>query len=129
MTTKLIRDRIPEIAAARGQQLTVHTAGTNEMVALLLDKLDEEALEVSEAASNDELLNELADVLEVLHAITRLNGWTLDDLEQARLKKHTERGGFDRQLVLTTPDAECTCIHEPEKDAGVLLHAGYCAAA
>ncbi|KOU50544.1 hypothetical protein ADK55_18550 [Streptomyces sp. WM4235] len=106
MTTKLIRDRIPEIAAARGQQLQVHTAGTNEMVSLLLDKLDEEALEVSEAASNEELLGELADVLEVVHALTRLNGWTLDDLEAARTRKHQERGGFDGQLVLTVADEE-----------------------
>lgn len=107
MTTKLIRDRIPEIAAARGQQLQVHTAGTNEMVSLLLDKLDEEALEVSEAASDEELLDELADVLEVVHALTRLNGWTLDDLEAARIRKHRERGGFDRQLVLTVAPETC----------------------
>jgi predicted house-cleaning noncanonical NTP pyrophosphatase (MazG superfamily) len=105
MTTKLIRDRIPEIAAARGQQLTVHVAGTNEMTGLLYEKLDEEALEVSEVASDEELLEELADVLEVLHALTRFHGWTLDDLEAARIRKHQERGGFDRRLVLTMPAA------------------------
>lgn len=114
MIIKLIRDRIPEIAAASGQQLQVHTAGINEMAVLLLEKLDEEVLEASEAASDEEFLGELADVLEVLHAITRFNGWTLGDLEAARLRKRDERGGFDRRLVLTTgdetPDDDCQCI-------------------
>ncbi|MCX4543818.1 nucleoside triphosphate pyrophosphohydrolase [Streptomyces sp. NBC_01565] len=108
MTTKLIRDLIPEIAAANGQQLRIHTAGTNEMTGLLLKKLGEETHEVSDAASDEDFLEELADVLEVLHAITRFNGWTLDDLEAARLRKRLERGGFDRQLVLTTVDAEAS---------------------
>lgn len=29
---------------------------------------------------------------------------------------------------LAAAEIECTCIHEPEEDAGVLLHASYCPA-
>ncbi|MEW2415336.1 nucleoside triphosphate pyrophosphohydrolase [Streptomyces sp. NPDC046866] len=106
MTTKLIRDRIPEIAAARGQQLDIRVAGSAEAAELLVDKLEEEALEVAAADDRDNLLDELADVLEVLHALTRICGWSIDDLEQARRRKHTERGGFDRRLVLTAEESE-----------------------
>ncbi|WP_405941584.1 hypothetical protein [Streptomyces sp. NBC_00207] len=104
MTTKLIRDRIPEIAAARGQHLDTRVADTAEAAELLVAKLEEEALEVAEADNRDDLLTELADVLEALYALTQICGWTLDDLEAARIRKHAERGGFDRQLVLTTAD-------------------------
>jgi predicted house-cleaning noncanonical NTP pyrophosphatase (MazG superfamily) len=103
---KLIRDRIPEIAAARGQLLQVHRAPSSEMAMRLLEKLHEEALDVCAAGYTEGLLDELADVLEVVHAITRYSGWTLDDLEAARLRKRAARGGFDRRIVLTTADEE-----------------------
>ncbi|MFD4912805.1 hypothetical protein ACFWNR_06235 [Streptomyces virginiae] len=103
MTTKLIRDRIPEIAAARGQQLAVHVASLSETAELLVEKLAEEAAEVAAADSREDLLDELADVVEVVRALAAAACWTPEDLEAARLRKHAERGGFDRRLVLTSP--------------------------
>ncbi|MGW2048641.1 nucleoside triphosphate pyrophosphohydrolase [Streptomyces sp. NPDC001858] len=99
MTSKLIRDRIPQIAAARGQHLDIRVADQAELPALLKAKIAEEAGEVADAAPGD-LLEELADVLEAVHALTRAAGHTLDDLEQARADKAAERGGFTRCLVL-----------------------------
>ncbi|MER7507032.1 nucleoside triphosphate pyrophosphohydrolase [Streptomyces lavendulae] len=106
MTTKLIRDRIPEIAAARGQQLQVHVASLSETAELLVEKLAEEAAEVAAADTREDLLDELADVVEVVHALARICGWTPYDVGAARVRKHQERGGFDRRLVLTTTDDE-----------------------
>jgi hypothetical protein len=34
-----------------------------------------------------------------------MTGWTPDDIEAARLRKREVRGGFDRRIVLTLPDA------------------------
>ncbi|MFD5508975.1 hypothetical protein ACFWIB_14530 [Streptomyces sp. NPDC127051] len=104
MTSKLIRDRIPEIAAARGQTLAIHTASGAETAELLIEKLHEEADEVACADEPGELLYELADVLEVVHTLGDLCGWTPDDIEAARVRKRAERGGFDWRLVLTTAD-------------------------
>ncbi|MFI5831028.1 nucleoside triphosphate pyrophosphohydrolase [Streptomyces sp. NPDC051578] len=106
MITKLIRDRIPEIAAARGHDLAVHTASPTEAAELLLEKLHEEADEVAAADEPRELLDELADVLEVVHALAAMTGWTPEDIEAARLRKYAERGGFDRRLVLTHESAD-----------------------
>jgi hypothetical protein len=42
----------------------------------------------------------MADVLEVLYAICKARGYTLDELEAKRQEKHIERGGFEKRLFL-----------------------------
>lgn len=103
---KLIRDHIPTIAATHGQTLTTRTATPHELPALLRAKIIEEASEAA-AASPDELLEELADVLEVVEALAQAAGHTLDDLHQARARKAAARGGFTQGLVLLPePEAQ-----------------------
>ena len=46
------------------------------------------------------LTEELADLLEVLRAVVRARGWTWAELEQARREKATQRGGFEKKLLL-----------------------------
>ncbi|MFJ3839428.1 MazG nucleotide pyrophosphohydrolase domain-containing protein [Streptomyces sp. NPDC090054] len=108
MTAKLVRDRIPEIAAANGQQLEIHTASLSEAAELLVEKLAEEAAEVAVAGTREDLLDELADVLEVVHSLADAAGWSPEDVEAARVGKRAARGGFDWRLVLTTSDDEST---------------------
>ena len=69
---KLIRDRIPAIAAAEGRALAVRTAGPEEMARLLGLKLVEEAHEALGALGagrTPELLDELADLQTVIDEI------------------------------------------------------------
>lgn len=96
---KLIRDHIPAIAARRGQRLTTRTASPDELIPLLRAKVVEEANEVADAAP-EQLLEELADVLEAVHTLTLTAGHTLDDLEAARASKAHMRGGFTLGLIL-----------------------------
>jgi predicted house-cleaning noncanonical NTP pyrophosphatase (MazG superfamily) len=42
----------------------------------------------------------LADVLEVIYAILAFKGITFEELQQARLKKKGERGGFENKIIL-----------------------------
>ncbi|MFK0140673.1 nucleoside triphosphate pyrophosphohydrolase [Streptomyces murinus] len=102
MTVKLIRDRIPMIAAGHGQRLDTRTAEPGEVPVLLRAKVLEEAHEVA-VADPEDLLEELADVLEAVHALTLAAGHTLDDLEAARALKAEVRGGFTLGLVLEQP--------------------------
>lgn len=99
MKTKLIRDLIPHIAANRGQKLTVHVADPADLAGLLRAKLLEEAGEAATAEA-DQLLEELADVLEVVHALTRVSGHSIEQLEQTRANKAIKRGAFTRGLIL-----------------------------
>lgn len=95
---KLVRDRIPEICRANGQEPIITVAGADEHLGLLLDKLTEEAAEVG-ASDDAGRPGELADVLEVVLAIAERTGITPAGLEQLRQGKAAERGSFSQGLV------------------------------
>ena len=93
---KLVRDRIPEIIEADGKRCTVETLSDEEYLRLLDRKLDEELAEYQESKS----LEELADLLEVIRAVVKTRGWTMEELEQVRAEKAAERGGFKKKILL-----------------------------
>lgn len=95
---KLIRDRIPQLAAERGQSMKVRQASAAEMHDLLLAKLDEETAEVR-AANHHGLPVELADVLEVVRALAALNGHSKEALERIAEQKAATHGRFSNRLV------------------------------
>ncbi|MFI0356769.1 hypothetical protein [Actinomadura sp. 9N407] len=94
---KLIRDRIPEIIRTAGKEPATRIADPSEYPALLRSKLYEEAAEY--VASGDP--SELADILEVVHALAALHDLAPEDLEGLRAAKETARGAFTQRLVLT----------------------------
>ena len=93
---KLVRDRIPEIIEADGKTCVCETLSDEAYTRLLDQKLNEELAEYQESKS----LEELADLLEVMWAVVRARGWTLDELEQVRADKAAERGGFTKKILL-----------------------------
>lgn len=95
---KLVRDRIPEIIEADGKACTWETLSQEEYLSLLDEKLNEELAEYQESKS----LEELADLLEVMQAVVRARGWTLEQLEQLRADKAARRGGFEKRILLTS---------------------------
>ena len=56
--------------------------------------------ETKEQALIRECQEEMADLLEVMWAVVRARGWTLDELEQVRADKAAERGGFTKKILL-----------------------------
>ncbi|MFO1012549.1 MAG: nucleoside triphosphate pyrophosphohydrolase [Caulobacteraceae bacterium] len=95
---KLIRDKLPEIMRAQGLAVFDRRLDDEPYRAALKTKLLEESQELAQAADRDELLGELADVSEVLRAITAAHGFSLEEVEAARLKKKDARGGFDDRV-------------------------------
>ena len=93
---KLVRDRIPEIIEADGKICVCETLSDEAYIRLLDQKLNEELAEYQESKS----LEELADLLEVMQAVVRARGWTLDELEQVWADKVAERGGFAKKILL-----------------------------
>jgi predicted house-cleaning noncanonical NTP pyrophosphatase (MazG superfamily) len=103
---KLVRDRIPELAAAHGQPGSFHQAATDAEYALLLRaKLLEEAQEVA-TASPAGLVEELGDVLQVLYGLAELAGCAAAAIECARVRKARTHGTYTRRL-LWQPSPEC----------------------
>ena len=67
---KLVRDKIPEIIKQSGKQCVCSTLSENDYFLLLDQKLNEELQEYQESKS----MEELADLLEVMHAVALARG-------------------------------------------------------
>jgi predicted house-cleaning noncanonical NTP pyrophosphatase (MazG superfamily) len=100
---KLVRDRIPDIIRQAGKTPTVRVADPTELTQLLEAKLKEETEEL--LAPTADRPKELADILEVLHALARQEDMSPDDLEDLRRRKAKDRGGFKEGIVLLEVDS------------------------
>jgi len=99
---KLVRDRIPEIIKQSGGIPTTRILDDEEFIKELNLKLCEEVQEYLE----DESIEELADILEVIHGILRAKKTTFQEVENIRIKKAQERGAFDKRIFLEKVDKE-----------------------
>lgn len=100
---KLVRDHIPELAAANGQPASFHQANPVEFRRRLRAKLLEEAHEAAAATSPAGLLEELGDVLQVLYALASDAGYAAAEVECARARKARTHGSYTRRLVWHQP--------------------------
>jgi predicted house-cleaning noncanonical NTP pyrophosphatase (MazG superfamily) len=101
---KLVRDNMPGYChknAHRGfTPMKYRVASLEEMPFLLVDKLVEEAQEIKSAILNKEqLIEEIADLEEVLGALKRAVGIFNNEVEDVRFRKFLDRGGFDDGIV------------------------------
>lgn len=96
MTTynKLVRDKIPEILDKKNISYEKRIASDDEYKLELIKKLAEETNEFQKNSS----VEELADVLEVIQALRGLTEFS--NLEDIRMQKRMERGGFDGKIIL-----------------------------
>jgi predicted house-cleaning noncanonical NTP pyrophosphatase (MazG superfamily) len=102
---KLVRDRIPEIIQADGHRAVTRVLDEESYRAALLEKLTEEAHEVRQAPA-EQLVAELADVLEVLKALAKAHGLTWDQILVTAATKSAERGAFDHRIFLEYVEQE-----------------------
>lgn len=93
---KLIRDKIPDIIAAKGEKLETHVADGKEFLEKAKEKINEEVLEFLES----DQVEELADLLEITYAVAEALGTTEDELNRIRQEKLTKRGGFSKKIIL-----------------------------
>lgn len=99
---KLVRDKIPEVIIASGKRPITNIIPSHEMSAALDRKLQEEVREYLESHS----IEEMADMLEVLHGIIFHLGIPWEEVEKARLRKRDERGGFEKGIRLLSVENE-----------------------
>lgn len=93
---KLVRDQIPRIIEENAENPEIHIAEGNEYTERLVEKLDEEVAEYRESRQIDELV----DILEVVHAIRKDKGVTAEELQEKRMQKANQRGRFDNRVIL-----------------------------
>ena len=93
---KLIRDRIPEIIEKDGKRCVYSVLSREDYLSLLDLKLNEELAEYQESKS----MEELADLLEVIRAVAKARGSSIDEVEAIRRDKAIKRGGFEQKILL-----------------------------
>lgn len=93
---KLVRDRIPEIIESSGKTCTTEVLSSEDYLRMLDAKLDEELAEYHK----DQNIEELADLMEVIRAVTVARGYSIEDLERVRTEKAAKRGGFEKRILL-----------------------------
>ena len=103
---KLIRDNIPEIIKNTGGISKISILSDEDYKRALHVKMAEEVKELTDAQNCDEILNELADIEEVVHAIAKNNGIPMKEVEKQRKEKVVKRGGFKKKLFLKYVDKE-----------------------
>ena len=96
-TVKLVRDYIPEIIKEDGKRcLTRKVQGIDEHMAMLKEKIAEEAQEFIENPSYEEA----ADMLEVIKSFCYLNDLEFECVERAAKLKREENGSFNNGIIL-----------------------------
>jgi predicted house-cleaning noncanonical NTP pyrophosphatase (MazG superfamily) len=101
---KLIRDRIPEIIEESGGIAKIKTLDNGVFRKALKEKVIEEAKELLESESDEDVLNELSDIEELVNAIAEDYGIPKDEIEKKRKNKAEKRGGFKKKLFLEYVD-------------------------
>jgi len=102
---------------AQGVEPLVRVMDSGEYLDRLKDKVLEEAREVAAASSHDELIEELADVSEVLHALVRAAGISMDMVEAKRIEKKEKKGGFEERLYSSRVEMAADCKALPYYEA------------
>ena len=91
---KLIRDK----RAKQQTWIGLRPLEGEELLEALKQKLVEEAVEVEAAPTREELIEELADVYDVLEALKKHLKVTAEEFQLAKQQKHEPSGGFDNKM-------------------------------
>ena len=94
---KLVRDNIIDIIKDKWEKVEFHFADKNEYWNKLKEKLQEEILEVLE---EDDIIGELADVMEVIYAICEFKNIDFQEIEKIRKEKIKQRWWFTKKIIL-----------------------------
>ncbi len=96
---KLVRDNIPDIIKNNNEVPFTKVLGDDEYKMELDKKLLEECNEVL-SSSGDDRLHELADVIEVVSALAKIEGKNLNNVITIANEKSNKRGAFDKKIFL-----------------------------
>ena len=97
---KLVRDKIPQIIEATGKKFTTEFLNDQDYIKYLKEKSYEELDEYCAAQSKEEAVEELADLLEIIHALANYHGSSIEEVENVRQEKAEKRGGFQEKIFL-----------------------------
>ena len=124
---KLWRDKMIDLVEKNhGSKVDWHILDDQEFNKEIRIKLLEEASEVASALSRTNLIEELADLYEVIDALISVNSITKEEIFAEQTRKRNERGGFYGKKFVTQAhhlpgsNPEQYCLADPTKYPEVL---------
>jgi predicted house-cleaning noncanonical NTP pyrophosphatase (MazG superfamily) len=103
---KLVRDRVPEIIEIKGKHFSTRILENEEYIKELKNKSYEELEEYINAENDTDAIEELADLLEIIHALAKCHGAAFEKVEEVRQQKAQKRGGFKERIFLIEVEDE-----------------------
>ena len=100
MLNKLVRDKIPQIIRKSGKKPVSKKLNQEQYINELRKKTQEELQEYLTAETDEEALEELADLLEIIHSLAKVHGSTIEEVDKIRVDKAAKRGGFTDKVFL-----------------------------
>ena len=97
---KLVRDNIPDIIVSNGETPITRILSSEEYKQELEKKLYEEYQEVLNTTNSKDRIEELADMLEIIISLAKLEERSLDDVIEVAKTKREKRGGFEERIYL-----------------------------
>lgn len=105
---KLIRDRMYYYIESKGAQIKLSEIKTkSDLISCFKKKLLEEVFEVNETQNDADLLEELADCLEVINGFVK-NLLLQKEFEAIREAKSIKRGCFDKPIMVNSISVSAT---------------------
>lgn len=116
---KLVRDLVPSAIMRRGEDVEIVRVVGEARLWSLRSKLVEESIEVLDALDTDEIISELADVLEVVDSLLECLGVSRAEVEKAQARKSAKRGAFKEGLMLVKTHLTAIASQQTEKVEGL----------
>jgi predicted house-cleaning noncanonical NTP pyrophosphatase (MazG superfamily) len=98
---KLVRDKVPYNIEHGGEIVNKVQISGEELIKALSEKLIEESFEVLDAIDQDAIINELADVMEVVDGVISQLKVSREELKEKQNQKRKKAGGFNRGFILS----------------------------
>jgi len=123
---KLVRDLIPDNILAGGEDVEVVKLEGGALIEALKRKVVEESFEVLDAETTTDLVEEIADLTEVVSKLLKVLKVGEKEINEIRKEKNDKRGAFDKGLMLgrtkLTPSVKdtlknSTSIHDRDTGA------------
>jgi predicted house-cleaning noncanonical NTP pyrophosphatase (MazG superfamily) len=103
---KLVRDKIPEMIERTGEKFTTEILNQEEYITELRKKAYEELEEFMNTTNKTDAVEELSDPLEIIHALAKTHGSSMEEVEEIHKAKAAKRGGFQERIFLLGVEVE-----------------------
>lgn len=100
---KIIRDKCVKQMLDAGVLVKLKkNSSKKELLVFFKNKIVEEANELFNACSKEEMIEELADLLEVIYEFPKILNINLQHIETIKKNKKSIKGGFSKALIVDT---------------------------